>query len=437
MVLNLLQGRSLAQVQTVVTASFGNFLRSLARSARGMRLESMTAELELLRANMSPKTLEAERALASMTKLRGRLQEERRALRTLQQQLAGEPRTGASSALMFTGDAAGHWLLERATPVPVLIRVAPGGASRDGASQDQPRGWGELQLDSLADEDDADGDDDADDSYDDLQSSALSRAARVEDEIAAAGEVILSAAIVSFERVAAPEDSLASGGWEFTALGADNTWYRGPLDLVVGVGDSWMLNAGQLSAVPPSSNQTSMWLWRAGTARATGNRASFPSAGRIANALVGLSEGDGLPAPADDAAATYLSDAKERISKLERQLAALVGDAGMQKSIKKAATRINRVRTLEAAVQRLGRRMQEAVPPGWGEFQSAVAVLRASGALRGDDPLELTRLGQAAAGVRAQNELWVVRLCRVCCAPAHPCKLPLTLAFSRRRRLRC
>jgi hypothetical protein len=410
MVLNLLRGRSLAQVQSVVNASFGNFLRSLARSARGVRLTSMVAELELLRANMSPKTLEAERALAAMTKLRGRLQEERRALRLLQQQLAQDPRAGLGAA---SGDDASHWLLDKPTPVPVLLRVAPGGATRTGLSQEQPRGWGELQLDAAdgaLDEDDADVNaEDAYDAYDDVQGASQPRTARVEEEMAAAGEVVLSAAIVLFERVDASDDTLSSGGWEFTALGADNTWYRGPLDLVVGVGDAWLLSAGELPSLPPSSGQTSAWVWRAGTARSAGSRASFPGAGRIANALVGLAEGDGLPAPADGDAAAYLLDAQERIGKLERQLAALTGDSAIQKTIKKAATRINRVRTLEASVQRLNRRQEEAVPAGWGEFQSAVAVLRTLGALRGEEPQELTRLGEAAAAVRAQNELWVVR----------------------------
>ena len=74
MVLNLLRGRSLEQVQSVVTASFGNFLRSLARTARTDRYAIMTAELDSLRANMSPKMVEAERALNTMSKLRGRLQ---------------------------------------------------------------------------------------------------------------------------------------------------------------------------------------------------------------------------------------------------------------------------------------------------------------------------------------------------------------------------
>ena len=420
MVLNLLRGRSLSQVQGVVNASFGNFLRSLARSARGARLESMTAELGLLRANMSPKTREAERALLLMTKLRGRLQEERRALRMLQQQLAEDPRGDG-----LGGDASVSCLVTKPLPVPVLIRVAKGGAARASASQAQPPGWGELRVDAADggggddDSDVMDGDaDDFDEALDDLAGVSLfsgPRVARVEDEIDAVGEVVLSAAILAFERVSAADDSFASGGggWEFTALGADNTWYRGPLELVVGVGDSWLLSPGEVAATPPPSSQASAWTWRAGTARAAGNRTSFPSAGRIANALVGLSEGDGMPAlAADDVAAAFLSEARERIAKLERQLAALVSDKALQKTIQKAATRINRIRQLEASVQRLGRRQEEAVPAGWGEFTSAFAVLRALGALRGEETPELTRLGEAAMSVRAQNELWVVSLMR-------------------------
>jgi hypothetical protein len=406
MVLNLLQGRSLAQVQTVVQASFGNYLRSLARSARGERHAAMVAELELLRSNMSPKALEAERALATMSKLRGRMQEERRALQALQQQLAQDPRAGSGS-----GDDGGHWLLEKQLPLAVLIRVAPGGATR-GDAKEQPRGWGELPVDraqgSSTEEEDADDVDGQDDDSDfGFQDAGLTR---VEDEMAAAGEVVLSAAIVAFERVAAQDDSVVvGGGWEFTALGADNVWYRGSLDLIVGVGDAWLLPAGQLPSSPPSSSEAGAWLYRAGTARAAGGRASFPAAGRIANALVGVSEGDGLPAPADVEAATYLVEAQERITKLERQLLTMTQDVQLKKTIRRAATRINRVRTLEASIASLGKRLVEAVPAGWGEFQSALAVLRAAGAIVGEDPVGLTRLGEAAAAVRAQNELWVVR----------------------------
>ena len=100
------------------------------------------------------RALEAERALATMSKLRGRMQEERRALQALQQQLAQDPRAGSGS-----GDDGGHWLLEKQLPLAVLIRVAPGGATR-GDAKEQPRGWGELPVDraqgSSTEEEDAD-----------------------------------------------------------------------------------------------------------------------------------------------------------------------------------------------------------------------------------------------------------------------------------------
>ena len=235
MVLNLLRGRSLEQVQSVVTASFGNFLRSLARSARSDRYGDMKAELESLRSNMSPKVLEAERALNTMTKLRGTLQEERRALRILQTQLISPSSSHAGDSDDPEGDGF-RWLLDRPTPVPVLIRVAAGGASRADSkrSQVQPPGWGQLRVDGEAN--DAD-DDELEEDELTFGSFSASGGGRFGDDVGMVNEVVLSAAIVLFEPVAATEDGAVLGGWEFVALGADNVWYRGPLDVVVGLGD--------------------------------------------------------------------------------------------------------------------------------------------------------------------------------------------------------
>ena len=397
MALNLMRNRSLSEVQAVMSASFGNYLRSLARAARGARLEGLQAELQLLRSNMSPKTREAEAALASISKLRGTLQEERRALKALMQQL-GVVRGAAAAAVVE--DGAPHWLLDRPLPVPVLLRLVPGGPSRARAAPAGPptsRGWGAVAADPgpEAGEDELDELDELDGL---LDVGSQPGAARVEEELDAASEVVLSAAVLSFDLAPPPEE-----GWEFLALGADNVWYRGPLDLVVGLGDEWLLAPGDVQAQPPPPGE---WEWRAGALRAQGGRASFPSAGRVANALMGVREGEGLPQlPSGDDAAGYLAAARERIEALERQLAAITSNTVLQKNIRKAAARLNRIRALEASAARMGERVSNAAPAGWGDFQNALAVLRRGGAML--DTHELTRLGEAAASVRAQNELWI------------------------------
>ena len=399
MVLNLLRGRSLEQVQSVVTASFGNFLRSLARTARTDRYAIMTAELESLRANMSPKMIEAERALNTMSKLRGRLQEERRALRILQLQLMNPSfRESDDSDLESDGFS---WLLDRSLPVPVLIRVAAGGASRLGRKRSQMQIDDEKNMELDDDELEEDG----------LSSGSFSASGggRFNDDVGAVDEVVLSAAIVMFEPVAATDDGAVLGGWEFVALGADNVWYRGPLDVVVGVGDEWLLSSCHVPP-PPLLVTHSAWRWRSGTGRVAGDRSTFPAAGRISTTLMGVSEGDGMPAAADSEGAKYVQEAKDRITELENQLTTLMYDAAVQKNIKKAATRLERIRTLEASVSKLGRRLAETTAVGWGEFQSAFSVLRAQGALESDTEPKLTRLGEAAASVRAENELWLVRI---------------------------
>jgi hypothetical protein len=411
MVLNLLRGRSLEQVQSVVTASFGNFLRSLARSARSDRYGDMKAELESLRSNMSPKVLEAERALNTMTKLRGTLQEERRALRILQTQLMSPSSSHAGDSDDPESESF-RWLLDRPTPVPVLIRVAAGGASRADSkrSQVQPPGWSQLRVDGEAN--DAD-DDELEEDELTFGSFSASGGGRFGDDVGMVNEVVLSAAIVLFEPVAATEDGAVLGGWEFVALGADNVWYRGPLDVVVGLGDEWLLSTSHVPP-PPLLVTHSAWRWRSGTGRVAGDRSTFPAAGRISTALVGVSEGDGMPVAADSEGAKFVQAAKDRITDLESQLTALMYDVPVQKNIKKAATRLTRIRTLEASLSKLGRRLAETTAVGWGEFQSAFSVLRARGALEGDTEPKLTRLGEAAASVRAENELWLVRRGRLC-----------------------
>ena len=409
MVLNLLRGRSLEQVQSVVTASFGNFLRSLARTARTDRYAIMTAELESLRANMSPKMVEAERALNTMSKLRGRLQEERRALRILQLQLMNPSFREADDSDPESDGFS--WLLDRSLPVPVLIRVATGGASRLGPKRSQ------MQIDEERNNQLED-DELEDDGLSSVSFSA-SGGGRFSDDVGVVDEVVLSAAIVMFEPVAATDDGAVLGGWEFVALGADNVWYRGPLDVVVGVGDEWLLSSCHVPP-PPLLVTHSAWRWRSGTGRVAGDRSTFPAAGRISTTLMGVSEGDGMPTATDSEGAKYVQEAKDRITELETQLTTLMYDAAVQKNIRKAATRLERIRTLEASVSKLGRRLAETTAVGWGEFQSAFSVLRAQGALESDTEPKLTRLGEAAASVRAENELWLVRhsirCFALCCA---------------------
>ena len=426
MALNLLRSRTLGEVQEVVHASFGNFLRNLARAARGARVDNMRAELDMLRRNMSPKVREAEQALKTIAKLRGTLTEERRAVKLLlEQQGVGGTRSGPSAWAVVTtaGQESGapHWLLDRPLPVAVLLRLVPGApSSRSGSETEAANGraqsaaWGAVPLDGGREEADSnstvDDEDDADDADDQLlfpgseAAMQLRGGSRVDDDLAAASEVTLSAAIVSFEEAASGDDA-----WELVALGADNMWYRGPLDLVVGLGDEWLITPGVVQAQPPHPE---LWKFSHGLFRATGGRSSFASAGRIANALVGLAEGDGMPMPVDNDAAAYVTAARERIEALERKLATFAGDVAMQANIRKAAARLNRIRALEETISRLGERnSQQVTPAGWGDFQAALEVLRAAGALRPQEDAEggfqLTRLGEAAASVRAQNELWL------------------------------
>jgi superfamily II RNA helicase len=407
MALNLLRSRTLGEVQQVVHASFGNFLRNLARASRGARVDNMKAELELLRRNMSPKVREAEQALKAISKLRGTLTEERRAVKLLLEQQGPGAGRGAVQAA-----SAGqpHWLLDRPLPVAVLLRLVPGAravAPPVEALARTPAGWGAVPPDGDSVGDDAalEDLDDEDELLFPVEGSQQARGSRVDDVLSAAAEVTLSAAIMSFDEAGPGDDS-----WELVALGADNVWYRGSLDLVVGLGDEWLLPPGVVQAQPPGPE---MWAFSNGLFRAAGGRASFASAGRISNALVGLTEGDGLPLPADNDAAEYVAAARLRIEALERQMAAFTSDVAMQKNIRKAAARLNRMRALEEAIGRLGDRNAQAVTPaGWGDFQAAVAVLRAAGALNADDDaaseaFRLTRLGEAAAAVRAQNELWM------------------------------
>ena len=412
MALNLLRSRTLGEVQQVVHASFGNFMRNLARASRGARVDNMKAELELLRRNMSPKVREADQALKAISKLRGTLTEERRAVKLLLEQQGASRGRGVVQAA--GGPDQPHWLLDRPLPVAVLLRLVPGAraavpASPTDALARTPAGWGAVPPDGdCAGGDDASLDD-LDDEDDELvfpvDGPRQAQGSRVDDVLSAAAEVTLSAAICSFDEAGSGDDA-----WELVALGADNVWYRGPLDLVVGLGDEWLLPPGVVQAQPPGPE---MWQFSNGLFRAAGGRASFASAGRIANALVGLTEGDGLPLPADDAAAEYVAAARLRIEALERQMAAFTSDLAMQKNIRKAAARLNRMRALEEAIGRLGDRNAQAVTPaGWGDFQAVVAVLRAAGALNADDDaaseaFRLTRLGEAAAAVRAQNELWM------------------------------
>ena len=356
----------------------------------------MMAELESLRANMSPKMIEAERALNTMSKLRGRLQEERRALRMLQLQLMN-PSFRDTDGIDPDSDGF-SWLLDRKMPVPVLIRVAAGGASRLGRKRSQ------MQID------DEKTTELEDDEFEEETSGSFSASGggRFSDDVGMVDEVVLSAAIVMFEPVAAADDGTALGGWEFVALGADNVWYRGPLDVVVGVGDEWLLASCHVPP-PPLLVTHSAWRWRSGTGRVAGDRSTFPAAGRISTTLMGVCEGDGMPVAADSEGAKFVLEAKDRITELETQLTTLMYDATVQKNIKKAATRLERIRTLEASVTKLGRRLAETTAVGWGEFQSAFSVLRAQGALESDTEPKLTRLGEAAASVRAENELWLVR----------------------------
>jgi len=371
MALNLLRNRTMAEVQTVMAASFGNFLRRLAGEARGARLARAQEELQLLRANMSPKMLEAERALQAMTKMRGRLTEERRALRALQLQAAAAPPSRAPFPLGEPEGGGPHWLLDCPLPVPALLRVVPGGPdSRQAVKGAQS--WGML-------EEDGDG----------------------EQQATEEAETVLSAAILSFDQ--------DEEGWELTALGADNVWYRGGLELVVALGEEWRLPPSLLMQAQLPRLQE--WVWRAGALRVQGGRGSFAAAGRISSAMMGVQEGDGMPAPSesDSAARIYVQEARERIEVLQRQMAAMTSNAALQKNIRKAAERLGRMRVLEEMTEKLGARQAERPPAAWGELQSVLAVLREAGAVRGAgaEAHSLTRLGEAAASVRAQNELWV------------------------------
>ena len=375
MALNLLRHRTMGQVQTVMAASFGNYLRRLAGEARGARLARAQDELQLLRSNMSPKMREAERAMQVMVKIRGRLTEERRALRALQLQAAdASPAPRSLVPLGEPVDGGPHWLLDRPLPVPVLLRVVPGGpAARQTIKASQS--WGTI-------EEDGDGG---------------------QPPLAEEVEAVLSAALFSFDY----EEESAE--WVFTALGADNVWYRGGLELVVALAEEWRLPANLLMQVQVPGQLE--WSYRAGAQRVQGARLSFAAAGRISAAMMGVQEGDGMPAPseADTAARTYVQEARERIEMLDRQLSAMTSNATVQKNIRKAAERLGRIRVLEESTAKLSARQAERPPVSWGELQNVLTVLREAGALRAGEPEthDLTRLGEAAASVRAQNELWV------------------------------
>jgi len=83
MVLNLLQTHTLAEAKELVERSFGQYLATLYLAPQRQAIADLTAELAHIQARLAPVDLGA---LASYQKLRERLKEERRLLRTLQQQ---------------------------------------------------------------------------------------------------------------------------------------------------------------------------------------------------------------------------------------------------------------------------------------------------------------------------------------------------------------
>jgi len=99
MVLNLLQTHTLQEAKALVERSFGQYLATLHLKPQQQAIDSLSAELSQLQAQLDQID---SKLLANYEKLQARLKEERRLLKTLQQQSEDVPSQDLAEALRFS-----------------------------------------------------------------------------------------------------------------------------------------------------------------------------------------------------------------------------------------------------------------------------------------------------------------------------------------------
>jgi len=128
MVLNLLQTHTLEEARSLIERSFGQYLANLYLAPQQSAIDSLEADLEHQRAQLAHVD---EGVIADFEKLRERLREEKRLLKTLQQQaaevLTGDMATALTFAIAGTVISLKGKHVQVGTPIPaVIVTKVPG-----------------------------------------------------------------------------------------------------------------------------------------------------------------------------------------------------------------------------------------------------------------------------------------------------------------------
>jgi superfamily II RNA helicase len=303
MVLNLLQTHSIEEAQNLIERSFGYYLSTLTLRPQQQAIADLTAQLEHHRSHFAQ--IEPE-LIAGYEKLYERLKEERRLLKTLQQQAHEMEAHHLATALSFA--VAGTILSLKGKNVPVSTPLAA-----------------TLVL-----------------------------------KVPGAGQFPY-----------------------LICLSRDNRWFVATVGDVVGLHAEFPRLAQVDSLVPPAD--------------LTSKPGSFRKGNETSSAIANL-----IPELTSDADAPEVRDQQGRVTAVEAQLKShplhQLGDPGH------LLKRQKRIERLEEELTSRQQKLNHYTQHYWQEFLALMEILEAFGCLEANKP---TPLGQVAAAIRGDNELWL------------------------------
>lgn len=420
MVLNLLQGRSLKQVQGIVERSFGNYLGGKARSVRERELHRVDVQIGKL-AKQIENTNDDEDAAdwKRFVKLDERLKEEKRLLKILFRQEAEmqaiEIRETIQNRLKQSGgpvvvniDVGDNTLIRRKERRSATIALFEDDLLKV-EGQDFAGEWRLQDIDS----DDAPSLDElfGDESEDDKQRSDSDDFMQSFDDMAdVTPRRLITAAIVE----AVPSSKIAPTAsaigkpypmGEFSALGSDGAWYRFYSDRIksIGVGTTALRSEDIADAGSPPSSSSLRWI------RASGGglwKADVPKKGkRVADRV--LEGADSLLDAIQSSESTeYINAQKLQIQRTREEINSLKNVAELRSTAKQQKKREEKLKKLKTKRDSIERRIKEYSAAGWEEFLRVVDILVECGALESES-LKLLEFGEICADLRGENELWL------------------------------
>ena len=422
MVLNLLQGRTLEQVQGIVERSFGNYLGGKARAVRERELRRCDDQIKKLKAQIEQDDGDDEGAAEwkKFMKLDERLKEEKRLLKILKRQIA----ESQASEIRETVQSA----IERSDN-PVIVAIDIGNNVRklreerksttialfenDTLKMEGQDLAGEWRLEDVNGDnapslDDLFGYSDDDSSEGDFMQS-FDEDGFENDSTARFSRGVIAAAI--FEAIPPAkqlEGNVISKPYpmgEFTALGSDGVWYRIYSDRIksIGLGGSDMSLTSLKDAGAPPSSSSLRWVRASGGGvwKSDTSKRAFSAAQALPSSIESFVPFEDAPESAE-----YINAQKMQILKTQEEIYDMEGIAALRRTAKQQKKRESKLKALKEQRAKIEQRIKEYSAAGWDEFLRVVDILVETGALE-SETLKLLEFGEICADLRGENELWL------------------------------